>query len=65
MKKALPYILIGAVVYYFWWKKQQDIYKNNLPSPPQRDGLPLETEDGSPLIKYGGGKKISGIPTIF
>ena len=66
MKKALPYIIIGAAVYYFWWKYNQSMMQ--VPSPPnpvRPEDLPLTTEDGNPLIKFGGGKKLSGIPTIF
>lgn len=64
MKKALPYILIAGAIYYFWWKKSQSMVKMPI-LPIKPEDLPLETEDGSPLIKYGGGKKMSGIPTIF
>lgn len=56
MKKSLPYILVGLVVYYYWWKMQQE---KELPSPPQY--VPNENNQlGSYCVP-----KISGFPTIF
>ena len=63
MKKALPYIVIGAALYYFWWKYNQSMTNN--PEVKPRDTTLLETDDGSPLIRYGSGVKLNGFPTIF
>ena len=66
MKKAIPYIVIGAALYYFWWKYNQSMTNGTKP----RDMTLLETEDGNPLDpkrdpNFLVKPRLNGIPTIF
>jgi len=62
MKKTLPYILVGAVLYYFWWKMQQDKNNNAQQFPPTRN--PNDPIDPNMLIKYGN-TNINGFPLVY
>jgi len=56
MKKALPYILVGAALYYFWYRMQQNKINDGDTFPPLRNPNDLI----KPTLK-----DVKGFPNIF